>query len=214
MNNRSDLLIQQLAGDLQPVRPLRREYGRILVFTALAATVALAAVLFRGAADPAASLSAPYFVMTNGLLLLLGLASSFSVVSMALPRVGAEHEAPKWAMATVALLPLAAIGVALAGDIGAGASLVRSHDLACFGFGSLFATITAATLFYWLRRGAPVSPEKAGLFLGVAAGAMGSFAYGLFCPVLSIAHLGIWHVLPVALWAVAGRLAVPSLVRW
>jgi hypothetical protein len=27
-------------------------------------------------------------------------------------------------------------------------------------------------------------------------------------------HLGIWHVLPVVLWGVLGRFAVPPLLRW
>ncbi len=213
MDESTEQLISKLAGDLQPTPPLRQNRGRALIAAALAAAIVLAFLLL-GRIVPATSLAAPMFVLTNGLLLLLGSAAGLTVVSMAQPRVGSEHDAPKWALATVALLPLAAIGAALTGQADQALDHGLLHDLHCFAFGSLFATTTAAALLYWLRQGAPVSPEKAGLFLGVAAGAMGSFANGLFCPDHSVWHLGIWHVLPVVLWGVIGRLAIPSLVRW
>ena len=92
-----------------------------------------------------------------------------------------------------------------------------THDpygLDCFLAGSAFSVLTFAALVGWLRRGAPVSPTLAGTFTGIAAGALGSFAYGLACPIDTLAHLGIWHALPVALGALVGRLGVPPLVRW
>jgi hypothetical protein len=117
-------------------------------------------------------------------------------------------------MATVAILPLTAIVTAMAQGAGAD-PLFREHvDLHCVFYGSGYSVLVAATLLYWLRRGAPVSLERAGLYLGTAAGALGMFAYGLSCPLDSMSHLGIWHVLPVAGMALLGRLAVPRLLRW
>lgn len=214
MDDSTDLLIDRLAGDLQPTVPLRRVRGRALVVAALAGTIMLAFILLAHGASPATDLSSPMFVLTNGLLLVLGLASSLTVVSMAQPRVGSTQDTPKWALATVALLPLAAIGASITDHAGADFILVQPHDFVCFAVASLFAAITAGVLLYWLRKGAPVLPEKAGLFLGLGAGAMGSFANGLFCPIHSIWHLGIWHVLPIALWGLIGRIAVPPLIRW
>ena len=47
-----------------------------------------------------------------------------------------------------------------------------------------------------------------------AAGAIGTLLYGLSCPIDSVTHLGIWHVVPVAVAAVAGRLIVPRMIAW
>lgn len=214
MNDTSQRLIEQLAGDLQPRSPMKRRNGSLLVFASFAATLAATALLFGLVQGVAGGLSAPVYVLANGLLLVLGIAASVAVVSMAMPRVGAKHDAPKWAMATVGLLPLAAIGAALAREAGHAATAVHGHDLACFAMGVLFATLTAGVLLYWLRRGAPVSPNRAGLYLGVAAGAIGAFAYGVSCPLYSVWHIGVWHVMPVVAWGIVGRLAVPSLIRW
>jgi hypothetical protein len=214
MDDSTDLLIRKLADDLKPTAPLRQVRGRALVAAALAGTVVLAFILLGRNTRTATDFGSPMFVLTNGLLLLLGLASSLTVVSMAHPRVGSTQDAPKWALATVALLPLAAIGAAISDRAEAGFMLVQPHDFACFALGSLFATITAGVLLYWLRKGAPVLPEKAGLLLGLGAGGMGSFANGLFCPIHTIWHLGIWHVLPIVLWALIGRIVVPRLIRW
>ncbi|MBT8388033.1 MAG: DUF1109 domain-containing protein, partial [Altererythrobacter sp.] len=66
----------------------------------------------------------------------------------------------------------------------------------------------------WLRPGAPVSQQAAGWFTGIASGAIGTLIYGMSCPVDSVTHMGIWHVVPVAVAAVAGRLIVPKLITW
>jgi hypothetical protein len=49
---------------------------------------------------------------------------------------------------------------------------------------------------------------------GLAAGSLGSLAFGMTCPLDGIAHLGIWHIAPVPLAALAARLIVPPLIRW
>ena len=54
----------------------------------------------------------------------------------------------------------------------------------------------------------------AGWLTGLAAGSLGALAYNLTCPLDTVAHVGIWHTVPVLAWAVIGRLAVPSLIRW
>lgn len=214
MNSKAHMLIDEFTGALQPCRPLKRRTGRGIVIGATSIAILIVAMWFGLKAGLSAGVLSPTYILTNGLLLLLGFAASFAVVNMAMPRVGSDHDSPKWAMAGVALLPLAAIGTSLTGGAGASSAIMHASDFYCFARGSLFATITAAALLYWLRRGAPVSPDKAGLFLGVAAGAMGSFAYGISCPIVSVWHLGVWHVMPVLVWGLIGRIAVPHLVQW
>lgn len=206
-------LISELADDLAPVRPMTLWTGLAWVALAALATLVLVELvegLWRGML---AGQAAPLFWIANGLLLILALASATSVVVMSGPRVGNRHEAPKWALAAVGVLPLAALMSAL--DHGAvHAPLADPYGLECAVYGLGAGLLTAAALTLWLRRGAPVSLHAAGVHTGLAAGAFGSVAYGLSCPLDTAMHLGVWHVLPVAAAALIGRFAIPPLARW
>jgi hypothetical protein len=213
MNKNRDDLIAGLTEELAPVRSFDQRDGMKLV--ALAAGVTLAGVLaieglwvgaFQGEA-------APFFWVTNGLLLLLGLASAGAVIAMASPGVGKRYDAPKWSFAMLGVLPLAALSSVVTHDTGI-AALNDNAALHCFTASLIAATVTGGALTVWLRRGAPVSQQAAGWFAGIAAGAIGTLLYGLSCPIDSVTHLGIWHVVPVAVAAVAGRLIVPRMIAW
>jgi hypothetical protein len=207
------VLIEQLAADLEPVRYLRFREGVLWVGLSLLATVVAIAFidgLWHGILHGEAS---PFFMITNGLLLVLGCASATSVLRMAAPRVGNLHDAPLWAMAMVAVLPLSAVLVLL--SEGAAMTLLEDpHGLNCLSAALVSSVLCAATLIFWLRRGAPVSPTRAGLHLGVAATALGSASYGLACPLDSMSHLALWHVAPVVIGGLAGRVMLPPLLRW
>ena len=213
MNDRPNPLIEGLAAELEPVRvPTRRE-GLAWIALAVAATVLaveLVEGLWRGILAGHAS---AMFWIANGLLVVLGVAAATSAVTMAGPRVGNRHSAPAWAMAALAVLPLAVLATLVTGSE-THSPLADRHGIGCALGGFAAGTLTAAALVLWLRRGAPVSPAAAGLHAGVAAGALGSAAVGLSCPIDGTMHLGIWHVLPVAMGAAIGRLAIPPLVRW
>jgi len=213
MNRINQDLIEQMADELTPVRSMKLRDGLALVALALLATVLLVALfegLWSGILTGEAS---AFFMVTNGLLLVLGLASASSVLTMASPRVGGRHDGPKWAAAMVAVLPLAAL-LMLAARGGLAEILADPHGIACFTIALGASSLTAIALLFWLRRGAPVSLNSAGLHLGIAAGAFGSVAAGLACPIDTMAHLAIYHVAPVAAAGLIGRLLVPRLLRW
>ena len=213
MNRVNHDLIEQMTADLQPVRSIKPRDGWLAV--ALAALLTVLAVhvvkgLWAGIVTGEAS---AFFMIANGLLLVLGLASTASVIAMASPRVGNRHEATKWALAMAAVLPFAAL-VSLAGKSDPMAAIADPYGVTCAIAALLAALVTGITLTAWLRRGAPVSLGAAGWQTGVAAGALGSLAYGLACPVDDIVHLGIYHAAPVAIAGIIGALIVPKLVRW
>ena len=213
MNRTPNPLIEQMAADLQPVRSIRFKDGLILaVLTALVTVVAVELLqgLWRGAWAGEAS---AFFVITNGLLLVLACASTSSVLKMANPQVGNNREGARWAMAMLAVLPIAALAT-LFGRDNPLAALGEHHGLSCFGAGLAASLLSAAMLTLWLRRGAPVSPSSAGLLVGVASTALGAAAYGLACPLDDMVHLGIWHVAPVLVGALIGRVFLPPLLRW
>lgn len=213
MDRPTNSLIEQMAEDLQPVSPLKMRDGILLVIAAVVGTVlgvALLPGLWSGLFTGDASM---FFVVTNGLLLILGCAAASSVIQMANPRVGNEHDGPRWASLMVTVLPIAAF-IALAGHEHPLELVTDLHGLQCFGATMLASSLTAVALFMWLRRGAPVAPATAGLHLGIAATALGSAAYGLACPLDGAIHLGLWHVAPVLAGALIGRFLLPALLRW
>lgn len=214
MDHDSNSLINALVDDLAPVRPLRRIEAGILVLAAMVLT-GLMVLAINGLADNVRSGTvSPMFLLANGLLLLLGLAASASTIAMASPRVGNRHDGTGWAIAMAAVFPSVTLALLAVHR----ADLPHLLDLAggwhCFAEAALASLVVATALLFWLRRGAPVSLRSAGLHLGIAATALGTAIYGISCPVDTIYHLGIWHMLPIVLGGLAGRLAVPRLLHW
>lgn len=213
MNTNRDAMIAAMTEELAPVRPFNPMHGALLVGLAAFATVLAVEFvegLWRGIL---AGEAAPFFWVTNGLLLVLGVASTAAVIAMSSPRVGGRNEAPKWASAMAGVLPVAAL-VSVLPHADEGASLVDPYALHCATSAMASSLLVGAALVIWLRRGAPVSPALAGWYTGLAAGALGAVAYGLSCPLDTVTHLGIWHIAPVAAAAIGGRIVVPHLIRW
>ena len=109
MNRINQDLIDRMAGELQPVSPLKLRDGLLLVALASLAAVLLVHLLEGLWAGILLGQASAFFMIANGLLLVLGVASATSVVAMASPRVGNRHDAPKWTMAMAAVLPAAAL---------------------------------------------------------------------------------------------------------
>jgi hypothetical protein len=214
MNTSRENIIAALTEDLAPVKRFATRDGLLLIVgataLALAASVAIHGFWF-GMFEGQAS---GFFWITNGLLLMLGGASGLAVVTSASPRVGPRPNSPGWSTAMLAIIPAAALITFFAGGHEHDGALVDGATALCTR-SSLFAALAiAAASVWWLRKGAPVSPERSGWLVGIASGALGTFAYGITCPVDSLTHMGLWHVVPVAIAAVIGRLAVPPLIRW
>lgn len=214
MEDNSDTLIAALVDDLEPVRPLHRSEGGALVAGAAALT-ALAVFGLNGlAGNVLDGTISPMFLLANGLLFVLGLAACASTIAMASPRVGARHDGARWAMLTTSVFPAAAIALLMMHYPDWPHLLDAAQGWHCFAEATLTSLLVAGALLFWLRRGAPVSPRTAGLYMGVGATALGSAVFGMSCPVDTIYHLGIWHALPVVLGGLAGRFLVPRLLRW
>lgn len=214
MRTDTQILIDGLVEDLQPSRPLTMRRGLVIASGSAALAVGAVALFFGVRPDLIAANPNPVFLLTTGLFLILGIAASFTVIGMSRPQVGSTHAGWAWAVAMAALLPLSA---AVMGFVNHGNTFFQSHPtqgINCLTHGSLLGLIVGAALTFWLRRGAPTSPEQAGLLTGLAAGSLGIFAYSLHCPFDDIYHIGIWHSLAVAVSALAGRAVVPALIRW
>ena len=86
--------------------------------------------------------------------------------------------------------------------------------LECALYGFMASLVVAGAAIAFVRRGAPVSLDRSAWLIGLASGSLGALAYNITCPIDSLMHVGIWHVLPVFIAAVFWRYAAPPLIRW
>ena len=207
-------LIAGLVEDLKPASPLRFGRGIALMLAALVLTVGLATLGFGVRDDVATGHPDTMFILAGGIFLLLGLACMAACVAMSSPRVGSGRNGWGWAAAMASLLPLSAVVVAMIEGRPAWQASEPDHGVLCMAFSVALGLIVGIALTAWLQRGAPASPERAGLLTGIAAGAAGVVAFTFVCPINSIMHIGLCHGMAVTVSALAGWLIVPRLVRW
>lgn len=208
-----DHLIDRLSGEAAAVQPMKSSRGRLLLAAVAALSVAMAYEVYGLREDVMAMNPPPMLAVSLGLFAILAIAAGSSAVRMARPQVGAGQSGAPWALAATMLLPLTAL-ISLYSNPSMASGLGTHQGMRCLTFGLVTGSATLAFLTLWLRKGAPVAPERSAWFAGLAAGAVGAFANSLECPVDSIAHLGLWHVGEVILGGLIGRLVLPPLLRW
>jgi hypothetical protein len=214
MRNTSDFFLDDLVKDLSPVTPLRQRTGMALALSALALGAILVLSVLNIRADFAAGQPKPLPLISAGVFLVLALASAWTAIDMARPAVGTRREGWGWTALMAGVLPASALGLLALQWSAEQAVALTWGEGECLLLGSMVGLLTAATLVLWLRRGAPSSPERAGLLTGVASGAAGIFAVSLWCPHDSVLHIGLWHGATVIGMGLAGRLIVPKLIAW
>ena len=214
MSTNPNFEIAALVDDLRPVRAMKVRTGLALAGM-VAVAVILSTILLLGLRpDVAAGRFQPLFLFANGLFLIVALGTGLAAIRMGLPRVGQSSQGWKSVVTALGLLPVAALIMLVSRTERMPAMLVTSHELKCVAMGLALGLVNAAVLVWWLRRGAPTSPERAGLLVGLSSGAVGIFAFAFHCPFDSFYHVGLWHMMPLVLGAILGRLIVPPLVRW
>lgn len=210
----SDMMIDRLVEDLTPVKPLKNRNGFALTLVMAAIVAALVVMIAGIRGDILMGMPHPMFFLRGGVLLLLGLTSSYAVIAMSQPAVGNSFKGWIWALAAALLFPATAAVMAVIARPDDMAILVPRYGMECLGVSMLAGLGIAAAQVLWLRRGAPVALERAGWLVGMSSGALGAAAYSLHCPFNSIFYVGLWYSLAVALCAIGGRLLVPRLIRW
>lgn len=205
--------IDDLVNDLTPVKPMNANKGLALpaIMVLAFATLFISQLGLRN--DWAAGIPHPNSLMRGGILLLLGVATARAVVSMATPSVGKGSQGWIWAVGAALLFPLSAMIVAIS-NISADMPVSVNTGWYCFKMCLSASAATAIPMILWLRKGAPTSPERAGLLTGIAAGGLGAFAYSFHCPFTSVMDISVWYTASIATSALIGRMVVPHLIRW
>ena len=210
-----DDLIEDLAGELEPVRPRRLLRGAVWVVLAWIVGGALLLWLFGMRHDLATDLAmAPLPMFAFWLIVALALAAAWSALRMGLPGVGRDYNGWRWAGLAALALPLTAIFIGFGDSHGAMEAIRPDHGMRCTFDGLVAGVGVGAALFAWLKGGAPTSPERAGWVIGIAAGAAGAAVVALHCSSNDMIHIALWHGLAIPLLALAGRLLLAPQLRW
>jgi hypothetical protein len=206
--------IDALVDDLKPVRRVRPADPLLLSIGATLVAVTVVALRYGLRPDVLGGIPEPIVLLRGGALLLLGFASLAAVIAAARPGVGQSSTGWRWALAAAALFPATGVMLSLLRGEMPMAELTAASGPLCLGISIVSATMIGGLVTVWLRTGAPVAIERAGWLTGLAAGAFGTFAYSLHCAWNSVAYIGFWYTLAIALCAILGRLVVPRIVRW
>ncbi|MCZ7496889.1 NrsF family protein [Agrobacterium sp. 16-172Ci] len=208
-------IIDQLAGDLKPVRAFALE--RRLAFVALPAlgvSLLLMVVILGLRSDMNDAMTEPGFWVKSAYNVLLAVTAFFAVMRLARPD-GDRGGLFAWlavifvAMAVIALVQL---GFAVPGTYRT--LILGSSALHCPFLIVAFALPLFIANFSVLRRSAPADPRLAGFASGIAAGAAGAWVYSWFCTENGMAFVLIWYSLGILLTGIIGAFAGSRLLRW
>lgn len=216
--NMTNFDISALVDDLSPVQVVRRRDNLLLTGVATILASLVIVMIYGIRSDLLAGDPHPIVMIRAGLLLLLGLAATLAVASAARPSVGKPQNGWMWALAAAAVLPIAALGKFLF-LFGSGQPLAMftadfEYGLRCLACSLGSAIWIGGLISWWLRRGAPISLNRAGWLVGIAAGSLGTFSFNIYCNSISLYYIGLWYSLAVLISAVIGRLVVPHIIRW
>jgi len=214
MNRLNADFLNDLAADRQAVKPLRNGPSvGMLSFGVLAGLAAVGLVL-GPRVDLMAGAPSTMFLFRTGMLVLLSGISALAALDMARPNVGAPSRVWEGALALACLVPATALVMALLDPAAAAAAVLQPSAVLCLGVSLAAALAFGAVMVVHLRRGAPVTLERAGTLVGLASGSLGVLVYSLHCPSNSVIYIGAWYGLAIAISTIMARRLVPALIRW
>ena len=211
----NERLVEQLVGDLRPVRP--RSIGRDALILAVLFTVELALVLLLGLMRPdmPMAMDLPSFwwkLASLGVIALVGVAVALvSFDPVASPRRGLR------VLLAVVLASVLAGWLLDASCIGCPTLATRldwRHGLQCVAKMVVLSLPAIIGLGALMRRGAPTDTAGTALVVGIAAAAWGAFVFVAACPFDDPLYILVWYTLGCGLVTACSRLLLPRLTRW
>lgn len=205
----TDDLIEQLASDVAPVRPLRPPWWR--ASTWLIGAAAYVAVLTVVVFEPwsAADVAGPRLVLPQIAAVLTAVAASVAAFASVVP--GSRRRV----LASPLLPALVWFGALLFGEPAAAAPVSGAYrEWLCVVQIVLGAAPPSAALAVMLRRGAPLNPTVTAALAALAAGALANVGACFSHPHAYDAVTFVWHgsaILALVLLCAAGG---PLVLRW
>jgi hypothetical protein len=211
---RPEDLIDALAADARPVRPLASPMLRAGLWLAVAGSYAALIVWLVGLRpDISSRLADARFVVELGATFMTGvLAAAAAFCACAPGRPVWERFAP---------LPALALWMGSLGEgcwqsfvQGGAQGLQLQWDLVCFPSILLIGIVPGALILWMIRRGAPIAPLTTAALATLAAAALGATALRLFHPQDASAMVLVWQFGSVAILAGIGALTGCRILPW
>jgi hypothetical protein len=210
----TDRLIQTLAAEARPIRPLASPWTRTALWLAVAVPyVALVVVVVSPRADLLAKLTDARFLIEQIAALTTGIAAASAAFASTIP--GYKRK--------LLLLPVLPLGVWL-GSLGEGclkalwqfglAGLSLQPDWFCLPAIMLVGALPAVAMVIMLRRGAPLRPYLAAGLGALAAAGLGNFGLRLFHPQDASVMVLVWQVGSVLILTMMGACAGRGILNW
>jgi len=211
----NDALIDQLVGDLRPVR--RSSPRRQLAILLALAAIELAGFLALGTVRPdiaAAAARAAFWWKMGGLAILaaFGIAialQSFDPVSS--PRTGLR----RWFVLVAGLFVLGwVIDIAGSGAGALAARLMWRMGVECLTTMTILSIPPIVALGLMMKRGAPTDRQASAIAVGAAAASWGAFIFAFHCPSDDPFYIAFWYSLGVGAITLLSRAILPMIARW
>ena len=208
-------LVENLIADADPVRPLPPPGRRLdaWLVLSLGAVLTVVALLLHVRPDVTTAIVTGPFLCAVG----SSLAAAWAVAWLALRAAIPGEEPGRREMRFAIVLSVAAILVVLLAPARTPASLASfvGIGLRCLLGTLMLAAVPWAALLLALRRGAPVTPGRAGALAGAAAFLMAAAGMRFVCSIDEAFHLLAWHTAPIAAGAgVSALVGAAWLGRW
>ena len=210
-----DSLIDQLAGDLAPVRP--RRFWVDASIMALVAVIELALLFAVGFAhlDMHRMMTQPTMGWRIVSLGVISLVSGFLAVRSFDPAYSTRG-ALRWLALIIAIC--LASGIVMAGLPTGAASLMQRLDwrsgVQCASKIVLLSIPPLLALAVLGRRGAPTDMRRTPLLIGLAAAAWGAFVFIFACPFNDPLYIMVWYGVGCGIVTLACRFLLPRIARW
>lgn len=210
-----DSLIDQLAGDLAPVRP--RRFWVDASIMALVAVIELALLFAIGFAhlDMHRLMTQPTMGWRIVSLGVIALVSGFLAVRSFDPAYSTRG-ALRWLELIIAIC--LAAGIVMAGLPAGAASLMQRLDwrsgVQCAAKIVLLSIPPLLALAVLGRRGAPTDMRRTPLLIGLAAAAWGAFVFIFACPFNDPLYIVVWYGIGCGIVTLACRFLLPRIARW
>lgn len=199
-------------------------YGaRILVALLIASLAAIALILAASQIwyrEAAAGLMVPPESTTHLLFVLcsvVALTIAATLVAVRRGRLGLGSGLAVLAPSAVFVPPVYAALILMnpvhAGDPAAFSAALSPWGLRCLTLATLIGMVVLASCTVALRGSVLVAGRFRAASLGAAAGAWSGLSVFIFCPAHDLKHLLVGHALPVALFTIAGAVAVPRFLQ-
>jgi hypothetical protein len=210
---KTDDLINALAQDAAPRRPL----GRTMML-AMGGSVLAAAILFAALLGPRDEMGSVIGTMRFSFKMLLMTALAVTALGggAALARPGARVRGWFGALAVLGMLLAVALAIELAVLPREAwvATLVGTNARLCLTMIPLLGAGPFVLLLLAARRGAPERPALGGAAAGLGAGALAATLYALHCPDDSPLFIATWYGIAIGALTLLGAAIGRKALRW